>query len=394
MREAAVGGGVEPPLRGERHGSSDGRLRLIGVADGDGLDPHTASGTARPLFDALARRHQLERADVSLGPWQRRAVLAASVHPRRPTWRQRFWNSPVAFEFKSGNSRRLLAAHDGGFDLAVQVYGLFQTKGSPYVVYIDTTHDLAYRNWPAWSPYNPLERRVWFARERRLYQRAEHIFPASTPVRDSLISAYGISPERITVALAGSNFFPLPELKPRRREPVILFVGKQWERKGGPTLIEAFRAVRERVPDARLLIVGTTEAPAGEPGTEVLGKIMDRNRMAELLAGAAVFTVPSLFCPFTNSLMEAMTYGLPCVSTTTMGVPELVLHGETGLLCEPGDPVALADALVRLLTEPELADRMGAAGRRRVERELTWDRVAERMAPGLDRVRAGLQPAA
>lgn len=370
-------------------GYDTGVPRLIGVADGDGHDPHTASGTARPLFDALARRYPLQRADVSLNRWQRRMVLASSVHPRMPIWKQRYWNSPQGFVVKSRNSRRALARHRGEFDLAVQVYGLFQTQGAPYVVHIDTTHELAYQQWPAWSPYSAREREAWFRRERELYRQAAHIFPASTPVRDSLVSYYGVDPERVTVVLAGSNYFPLPELGPRRRDPVILFIGKQWERKGGPVLVEAFRAVRERVPDARLIVVGTDEAPA-EPGIEVLGKILDRRRLAALLADAAVFTVPSRFCPFTNSLMEAMSYGLPTVSTTTVGVPELVLHGETGLLVEPNDAPALAKALTRMLTEPELADRMGAAGRRRVETELTWDRVVDRMAPGLESVRSEL----
>jgi starch synthase len=82
--------------------------------------------------------------------------------------------------------------------------------------------------------------------------------------------------------------------------------------------------------------------------------------------------------------MEGMAYSLPCVASTTAGVPELVLDGRTGLLVDPGDEEGLAAVLLRLLRDPELGDRLGRAGRVRVEEELTWDRVAARMAPVLE----------
>jgi glycosyltransferase involved in cell wall biosynthesis len=80
---------------------------------------------------------------------------------------------------------------------------------------------------------------------------------------------------------------------------------------------------------------------------------------------------------------EALVHGLPCVTTTVGGIPEIVGDGVDSLLVEPGDGAALAAALTRLLSDPGLAASMGAAGRARLLRELTWERVTERMAPHL-----------
>ena len=195
----------------------------------------------------------------------------------------------------------------------------------------------------------------------------------------------------MTTVGAGANFEVLPELRHGRREPVVLFIGRDWTRKGGPRLIEAFRKVRARRPEARLQIVGTDEAPRGEPGVELLGTIDSRERLAELYARAAVFCLPSLYDPLGLSILEAMAYGLPCVVTDVGARREVVLDGETGAVVPPGDTEALADALIALLEDPEAAARFGAAGRERVERHLSWDAVGERMAPGLERAAALLQ---
>lgn len=365
-------------------------VRLVGTSRGNGFAPHTASGTALGLFDALNRRYGLaDRIDVGLRPVQRAVAAAAAVHPVRDRWRQRFWLSPVGFGFLSANSRRLLQAVPGE-TLAVQVYGMFHTTGVPFVMYIDTTHAMARREWPEWSPYTGAGGRLWLSQERHAYAGARHVFTASRAAARSLQDDYNLPAERVTVVGAGSNFFPLPPARLRPRRPEILFIGREWERKGGPELLDAFRAVRREMPDARLVIVGTDRV-APEPGVEVRGKLMDRSELAACFESASVYCVPSRFCPFTNSLMEAMAYSLPCVSTTTAGTPDLVMDGETGILVEPRDARAIAGALLGLLREPELADRMGRAGRQRVERELTWDRVVDRMAPVLERL--GAEPA-
>jgi glycosyltransferase involved in cell wall biosynthesis len=80
-----------------------------------------------------------------------------------------------------------------------------------------------------------------------------------------------------------------------------------------------------------------------------------------------------------NVLMEAQSQGLACVATRISAIPELVADRATGLLAEAGDPRALADAMARLIRDPRLRERLGAAGRQRVARDFRFDDGIDRL---------------
>lgn len=356
------------------------KVLLAGASVGNPDDPHALNGVPGRLYGALESHFDFSgRVDVSLTGWQRPAVAAATFRWDRTRWRERYWKSIPGFELQSRNSRSRLRALPHAPGLVIQLFGLFQTRGFPYVVYTDWTHQLSREHWPDWSPFGPGGAERWYRREGRAYRDAEHVFATSTLVADSIVDFYGAERSRVSVVGAGANFNPPERLPERPREPVVLFVGREWVRKGGDRLVEAFAAVRERFPGAVLRIVGTDEAPEGE-GIELLGTISDRDRMAELYAGATVFCLPSRAEPFALSISEAMAHGLPCVVTSVGGLAEVVVDGETGLVVPPDDAPALAAALLTLLESPELAEGYGRAGVERVRSHLSWDRVGADMA--------------
>ena len=88
-------------------------------------------------------------------------------------------------------------------------------------------------------------------------------------------------------------------------------------------------------------------------------------------------------------MLEAMAYGVPVVTTSSCGIPDVITDGVDGVMVAPGDPAGLADALRDLVEDPARAERIGAAGRDRVLGAFTWDHVVERMAPVLDDLAAG-----
>ena len=96
------------------------------------------------------------------------------------------------------------------------------------------------------------------------------------------------------------------------------------------------------------------------------------------MADLDVFVLPSLWEGFGLVLVEAMAAGRPVVASAVGPIPEIVVDGVTGLLVPPGDPAALAEAIIRVLQDPELASAMGRAGRARVERELRVDTMVAR----------------
>lgn len=167
--------------------------------------------------------------------------------------------------------------------------------------------------------------------------------------------------------------------------PLILSVGRFVEKKGFPILIEALRLLRdEGIPFQARIIGGFTPLTAEIEELVAASGLGDRVRLQpamtqeELLrfyAAATLFTLPCLITDdgdrdgIPNVLVEAMASGIPVVSTRVSGIPELVEDGETGLLVEPRDPVALAGAIRRLLATPELRAEFGRRGREWVRHE-------------------------
>jgi colanic acid/amylovoran biosynthesis glycosyltransferase len=163
----------------------------------------------------------------------------------------------------------------------------------------------------------------------------------------------------------------------------ILAVGRLVEKKGFAVLVDACGLLRDRGLDFDCRIIG--DGPLqGALQAQIdrldladhvtLAGPMPQERLADELGTAAIATLPCVIAPdgdrdgLPTVLLEAMGKGIPVVTTTVTGGPEIVAEHETGLLCQPGDPVALADALQALLTDPNRARAMGLAGRRRAER--------------------------
>jgi len=173
--------------------------------------------------------------------------------------------------------------------------------------------------------------------------------------------------------------------------PVVLFVGNMYgakdHRKGLPDLLDAFDAVRALVPDATLAIAGTVEGLSAQGGVIVLGQL-DQERLLEAYRAADLLVLPSLGDNLPVTVLEGMAAGLPVVATRVGGIPEQVVHGETGSLVEAGDRVALTEAMASLLTDAPRRARYGAAGRARFDALFTRE-VSARMHVDLYRRIAG-----
>nr|WP_227754538.1 glycosyltransferase family 4 protein [Stagnihabitans tardus] len=156
----------------------------------------------------------------------------------------------------------------------------------------------------------------------------------------------------------------------------VVFVGRLDPVKGVPLLLEAFAAVKARHPEARLTVAGDgrirsrLEARARALGLEVaFPGYLDEGQVAELLAEADMLVLPSFAEGLPVVLMEALAARVPVIATQVAGVSELVRDGVSGLIVAPGDVAGLAVAMDRLLSDPDLRARMGAAGRAKVEAE-------------------------
>jgi alpha-maltose-1-phosphate synthase len=356
-------------------------LRILGLVEGD---PDTAlSGVARHLLDALDRRFDVvDRVDFGMHGPQRAAVAAATFRLSRASWTARFHTSRLSHRVLSANLRKRAAGVSTEFDLALQVHGWVAGQPRPYAIYVDQTRLMADSGWPAWMPFSSREREELLRQERSMYAEAAHLLVMGKPARDSLSADYGVEGSRISVVGGGLPYDNPPTPQQLTDEPSIVFVGRDFERKGGRVLLEAFDLVQKRVPGATLRIVGAAR-DLDLPGVTGYGKVRDRRELANLYRRARAFCLPSLYEPYGLVLIEAMAHGIPCVGSAVQSIPEILDEGRAGLLVPPGDAGELADALIRLLTDDELAGSLASNGPRWVAESLTWDHVAARIAAAL-----------
>jgi glycogen synthase len=344
----------------------EGRLKVRGY----GLDSSgfTAPKTLQPVFGAFMRNIAMAATDVD----------ADVVHCH--TW----------YSLLGGISVKL-------------AYGI------PLVV---TTHSLEpLRPWKREQLGGGYDASAWV--ERTAIEMADAVIAVSEGTRDDITRLFDVDPARVHVIHNGIDldlYRPTTSTAALERhgidpsKPYVLFVGRITRQKG---IVHLARAIPEIDPDAQIVLcAGAPDTPEiaaemeqsvaaareARPGVFWIQEMVPRQEAVELYSHAAVFCCPSVYEPFGIINLEAMACGTPVVATATGGILEVVVDGETGLLVpieqaggasfEPTDPARfshdLAAGLNRVLADPALRERMGTAGRQRVERLFSWDAIARR----------------
>jgi glycosyltransferase involved in cell wall biosynthesis len=171
----------------------------------------------------------------------------------------------------------------------------------------------------------------------------------------------------------------------------ILHIGKFEEKKSQDVLLEAFQQLLDRGIDCTLTMIGAA-GPTLEQVKRAAASFGERVRLLvdiqhdqipAYMAVADLFVLPSRAEGFGIVLLEAGAAGLPVVATKVGGIPEIITDGVSGLLVEPDDPHALADAMAKIFQSPGLAASVASALRAHVER-YTWDRAAKDFLAALD----------
>ena len=377
-------------------------MELLLIGEGDAESPGGSwSGSSRSLLRSLrARGHRVRTADVELYGWRRMQQAALTTSPSRARWRAKFHLGAAPFRARSTLARRALARGGAGLDAILQIGATFQPPGRgsvPYYLYCDSNillarHGAATGQSEA-AALSPAQLEGVIARERAVYENASGIFTLSDRLRRSFIEDFEQPPSRVHTVRAGPNFDTEELTRLARREPrsrqTILFVGVEFARKGGDTLLSAFRTVQARHPQARLVIIGPRSMEIDEPGVTNLGFLRkedpaERARLLQAYQDAAVFCLPTRFEPFGIVFLEAMCAGLPCVGSDAWAVPEMIQDGVTGFTFPVDDADALAERLIYLLENPDIATRMGEAGQARALNTFTWSQVVDRMLAVID----------
>lgn len=338
----------------------------------------TLSGIATSLRDTLAE--QVELIDVDVLPYARRvglvpfrlgAVASSYLQSPRPLWtRTALWAKGI----QAALTRDGHLTPPGRVLFIGTRFACTLDPGLRYWVYTDrVAYEGARGDARFTSPSSP----GWMEREQRFLRGAKRVYltaPSSAPY---LTGNYGVAPASVDVVAAGPNTdLGPPEYRDTCRR--ILFVGIEWDRKGGPDLVSAFAQVRRSGHEnVELEIVGCD--PQGDFGRGVVrsGRI-PHAEMGPVFSRADLLVLPSYHEASPIVLIEALLKGIPVVATTVGNIPWIV--GDGGLCVEPGRPDLLADAIT-LVIESHPDFRKRAIRRGEVMAPIfNWKTIAERMA--------------
>lgn len=254
-------------------------------------------------------------------------------------------------------------------------------RGIPTTVESDTPHRTESAGWRPWV------KRILYP----LLFRLPRLFLPGGSRQAAYFRKYGVPEERIRIAHMTVDIDSMgtyratvtPERRNHIRERlllnenhvVFLFVGRLESHKGIRDLLDAYRAMRERIGAVcALVIVGNgvcrpevDEAAEKAPDVVVVGRLTGAD-LLDVYAAADVFVLPSLIEPWGLVVNEAMAFGLPVIATDAVGcVDDLVKPGVTGLIVPAGNSAALAEAMQRLASDSELRRAFGAAARERIQ---------------------------
>jgi len=248
--------------------------------------------------------------------------------------------------------------------------------------------------------------------EKTALETADAIIAVSRSTRDDILRLFNVEPTRVVVI---PNGIDTEEYKPTHdpetiaqfgidpNRPYVLFVGRMTRQKGLYYLLQAIPHLDPKLQvvlcagDADTLAMQremeemVQELQSHRDGIVWIPKMVSRQATISLYSHAAIFCCPSIYEPFGIINLEAMACGTPVVGSAVGGINEVVVDGETGILVDPQlssepphDPSSpakfehgLASAINRLAADPSLLERMGQAGRERVERHYSWRSIAQ-----------------
>ncbi|HYW83023.1 MAG TPA: glycosyltransferase family 4 protein, partial [Spirochaetia bacterium] len=230
--------------------------------------------------------------------------------------------------------------------------------------------------------------------EGRLVRQCMSVIAVSGFTAQTVRQLLSVPPEALRIVRNGIDASEFeggdPELFrekfPSLGDKTVLYVGRLERSKGLHYLIPAFARVLARVPDATMAVVGRgsdeylKELRRSARLAGVSDKVIFTGRISQGLlphayAASALVALPSLMEGFGISLLESMAASRPCVATRVGAIPEILKHGETGLLVKPADSKDLGDAMTTLLSDTDLCEAMGRNGMEVVKREFSLERM-------------------
>lgn len=377
-----------PPAHG-----ADG-LRLGFACHWDRQRSTTWSGIPWHLLTELQPHADIIDIDPALPSAVRQALRLSHVRRSHGTWVSPWRSSHVTRRLVERRVRRAAASVD--CDAVVQI-GDLATVRQPYFVFQDLSFDvlLAYLDSPNGTAlqFPSLSRRaIERARDRQhhVYEQATGVLAMSHWFADKLVEWSGVPEHKVHVVEPGASALArsggaTPEAhqlpaRSRRHRSQLLFIGKDFIRKGGDLVLDAVAELRAAGRDVELTVVGPRrqdQAVAPPDGVRFLGRV-SFEEVSQLFASHDLLVLPSRFEAFGIAFVEALGHGMPCIGRDAFAMPEIITPGHNGDLVSSDDPAELAHKIVATLANDrvfELCEQRAQA----VRRHYSWSRAASEL---------------
>lgn len=340
----------------------------------------TWSGSAYAVYKQLEKYFQIERFDikdtweVGLFKLMRKLHLVSGdpsllsvINTYNRKYRETEKESKIIFQFD-----------ETPWSTRTKNY-IYQDLSIAYICYM-REHDPVAFSYSGFSNISENQLKKREKTQKDYYEHCSGIFTMGQWLADFMEEECGIPKEKIHAVGAGINVPIGKEDDSDRQGNKILFVGKDFNRKGGKLVVEAFRILRETYrTDAQLYIVGPVENPLADdiPGVHFVGNI-GKEKVAQYFRICDVFCMPSYFEAFGIAFCEALANGLPCIARNKYAMAEIIKDGEDGYLIEEDDAEELAGKMNQLLSDEKVIQTVKSK-RNEYIKKYSWENVVGEM---------------
>ncbi|RUT03105.1 hypothetical protein DSM106972_054130 [Dulcicalothrix desertica PCC 7102] len=296
-----------------------------------------------------------------------------------------FFKNSQAFIKRSQKLEKEIQNLDYKPDLVFHLFSLccpfWNNYEIPYTMYLDYTMALAQRNYPPFAPFQTdKEFKSWLECENKSYEQAQHIFTMSNLVKNSLVTDYNISTDKVTVIGASGNFAEPYMGEKAIGSQQILFNGSDFDRKGGDVVLDAFKMVKKVFPKAKLVVIGKKLTQTID-GVENPGDIRSEYTLQNLFLQSDLVVAPARCEPFGVFLVEAMNYGVPCIvsSNDANGITDFLADGVDSIIINQPNPEDLAHHIINLFKNCNVLKSISKAAQNKVRSQLNWNKISDQV---------------
>lgn len=367
-------------------------LRIALVSDQDASDPRAWSGILYQLAQALSAAG-VSLSLINIFPWLP-SILQQSILINHQHAADSMWHcvSPFASQQLSARLAYQLQLEPVDLILAHGAMAIAELETElPLIYWEDMPSTLFTQHYRRYQAGDQATLMAWQTLEDRAFSRVDHLVLASDWSVQHLISERGVPADKISHIPFGANLMQTPtqsqvenwvQARPQDRCELI-FIGKEWQRKGGPLCVEITQQLNQSGLPTRLTVIGCTPDLPASDAFRCLGLIdkssaTDQQEWNEALSQSHFLLMPSIAEGFGIAFAEASAYGVPSLARRVGGVPSAIVPDQNGCLFDPLAPAADYVGVIQAL----FADRAAYLGlsqrsRERFEQRLNWPVIAQ-----------------